>query len=130
MADFVFNKWVPKPWGGETIVVNCPLYCSKLLLFKKGKSCSFQYHIKKTETLYVISGSVLVRVSENDCIDYNGKFNINLASFINLQPGDHFHIEPGYRHMVTANLDSVVLETSTQHNDNDTIRVFDPNARL
>ena len=38
-------KHVPKGWGWERWIVNCPEYCGKLLFFNKGKRCSWHFHV-------------------------------------------------------------------------------------
>ena len=51
-------KFIKKPWGAEEIIEHNENYVVKRLTMKKGHRCSLQYHNKKKETIYVISGSL------------------------------------------------------------------------
>ena len=52
-------KFVPKGWGYEKWIANCPEYCGKLLFFVKGKKCSTKhYHELKDEVFYIHSGAI------------------------------------------------------------------------
>ena len=62
-------KHVPKGWGWERWIVNCPEYCGKLLFFNKGKRCSWHFHKIKDEVFYLQSGKMIVYYSMNDDID-------------------------------------------------------------
>tara|TARA_Y100000034_G_C6816811_1_gene367547 strand:- start:561 stop:920 length:360 start_codon:yes stop_codon:yes gene_type:complete len=108
-------KLVPKGWGFEKWIVNCPEYCGKLLYFVKGKRCSWHYHELKDEVFYVQSGKILVRFSEKD--------DIELAQEVTLGPGDNFHVYRGLRHQMLAIEDTELFEFSTQHFDSDSYRV-------
>lgn len=108
-------KWVPKNWGGEKWICNSPEYCGKLLYFIKGKKCSWHYHILKDETFYIQSGKVLLKYSEED--------ELANAQEIILSQGDKFHIYRGLRHQMIALEDTELFEFSTQHFDEDSIRI-------
>jgi quercetin dioxygenase-like cupin family protein len=108
-------KWVPKGWGGERIICNSQEYCGKLLYFVKGKKCSFHYHILKDETFYIQSGKVLLKYTEED--------ELENAQEIILRQGDKFHIYRGLRHQMIALEDTELFEFSTQHFDEDSIRI-------
>ena len=56
---------VPKGWGREVWIANGDLYCGKILEIRKGKRCSLHYHKLKTESFYLRSGKLLVRVKES-----------------------------------------------------------------
>ena len=47
-----------KPWGKEIWWANMPEYAGKTLFIKKGKRLSLQYHEKKKETQYILSGKI------------------------------------------------------------------------
>lgn len=108
-------KFVPKGWGFEKWIVNSKEYCGKILYFVKDKKCSWHYHILKDETFYIQSGKILLKYSEEDEIDS--------AETIILEKGDKFHIYRGLRHQMTALEDTELFEFSTQHFDEDSIRI-------
>lgn len=106
---------VPKGWGYERWVVNNDFYCGKLLMFAKGKCCSWHHHAIKDEVLMLHSGLLKVLYSEQD--------DISLAQEQILKPGDAFHVTIGLRHRMVALEVSEVYEFSTHHEDSDSIRV-------
>lgn len=106
---------VEKGWGHEKWIVNKPEYCGKVLVFNKGKRCSWHFHKIKDEVFYLQSGKILVKYSEND--------NIDQAIEITLFPGDAFHVKTGLRHQMIAEEDSELFEFSTQHFDEDSYRI-------
>jgi len=108
-------KFVPKGWGFEKWIVNCEEYCGKLLYFVKGKKCSWHYHKLKDETFYIQSGKIRLRYSDDDEIAH--------AIEVILCPGDKFHIYRGLRHQMEALTDVELFEFSTQHFDEDSIRI-------
>lgn len=109
-------EWVPKGWGGEKIICNNEEYCGKLLYFVKGKKCSFHYHKLKDETFYIQSGKVLLKYTDED--------DLANALEVILSAGDKFHIYRGLRHQMTALEDTELFEFSTQHFDEDSIRLI------
>jgi quercetin dioxygenase-like cupin family protein len=108
-------KLVPKGWGFEKWIVNKEEYCGKLLYFVKGKKCSWHYHNLKDETFYIQSGKILLKYGTDD--------NMSFAHEIVLNKGDKFHIHKGLRHQMLALEDTEMFEFSTQHFDEDSIRV-------
>lgn len=108
-------KFVPKGWGFEKWIVNCPEYCGKLLYFVKDKKCSWHFHKLKDEYFYVQSGKIKVCYGEDDDIK-------NSKSCI-LKKGDNFHVPRGLRHQMLAIEDTELFEFSTQHFDSDSYRI-------
>ena len=82
----------------------------------KGKRCSFHYHILKDETFYVQSGKILLKYSEED--------DLEDADEIILERGDKFHVYRELRHQMIALEDTELFEFSTQHFDDDSIRII------
>lgn len=107
---------VLKGWGHELIIHNCDEYCGKILVFNKGKKCSYHYHELKKETFYVLSGRILLKHGKTD--------EISEAEEIILEKGMKFEIERGLRHQMFALEDSEICEFSTRHFDEDSIRVI------
>lgn len=111
-------KTINKPWGKEVWIELNDKYCFKEIHLKKDKRTSFQYHEKKLETSYVLSGKIEVLL-END----SGE--IQTYTFLS---GDSFTIRPPRKHRVTALEDSVYLEASTPEVD-DVVRIQDDYLR-
>lgn len=107
---------VEKGWGYEEILINSPLYCSKILHINKDKQLSWHYHNIKDETFYVENGKVLLFYGQDN--------DILSANILMLQPGDTFNVPVGLRHRLKAVENSRVFEFSTQHFDEDSIRVI------
>ena len=59
-------KIIKKPWGSEQIIEKNKEYMLKKLYMKKGHKCSLQYHNKKVETIYVLSGKVNLFYKTNE----------------------------------------------------------------
>ncbi len=111
---------ISKPWGFEEILEQNDKYMLKRLTMKKGHRCSLQYHEKKTETIYVISGELLV-------------FDSYLCDICDsawvLKPGDCLTITSGRRHRMEAIQKTVYLEASTSENE-DVVRIDDDYERI
>lgn len=109
------GKFVQKGWGYEFWIVNKEEYCGKILFFKKGKSCSWHFHKLKDETFYIQSGKLKLVYSDND--------DKSKATELIMEKGDIFHVPVGLRHQMTALVDTEMFEFSTEHFDEDSIRV-------
>ena len=59
-------KKTDKPWGYEVLWAQTKDYVAKLMQIRAGHRMSLQYHEKKEETLYVMSGILIVWESEDD----------------------------------------------------------------
>jgi mannose-6-phosphate isomerase len=103
-----------KPWGYEVLWAQTDDYVAKLMQIRAGHRMSLQYHKKKEETLYVMSGFLIVWESEDD------------KDFSCLKPGDIYHVKPGQIHRFGAETsqDTMIIEVSTNHLD-DVIRIQD-----
>ncbi len=93
----------PKDWGEEWLIAQTKDYIGKVLFMHAGHSGPMQYHRKKDETFYLLSGEALVRRK-----DEHG--NVISAS---MYPGESYHIPPGAIHQVEAVKDCVFVEAST-----------------
>lgn len=112
-------NFVPKGWGFEKWIVNKEEYCGKLLFFVKGKRCSYHYHELKDETFYIQSGKIKLIWSDEPELDaYPHMGNVKI-----LEKGDVFHIPVGRRHQMIALEDTELFEFSTEHFDEDSIRI-------
>ena len=110
---------VEKPWGYELIWAHTDRYVGKILHIKAGHALSVQYHNRKDETVYLLSGEIIYRVQrdgERDLTD------------VRLKVGDAFRITPGTVHYMEAVTDCDVLEASTPELD-DVVRLKDRYGR-
>lgn len=104
---------IEKPWGAEYIWAVTDRYAAKLLYVRAGEELSLQYHVKKTESMWVLSGSgVLVLGSER----------------VALHPGVTVTILPDTIHRVEAIYDLSIMEVSTPDLD-DVVRITDRYGR-
>jgi mannose-6-phosphate isomerase-like protein (cupin superfamily) len=109
---------VDKPWGHELIWARTDRYVGKILHVRAGEALSLQYHQVKDETLYVLAGTVILEVGEDE----------RALERLELAPGDAIHLWPGRRHRLTARTDCDVLEVSTPELD-DVVRLADRYGR-
>jgi mannose-6-phosphate isomerase len=111
--------YVPKPWGHETIWAQSERYTGKILHINAGHELSVQYHNRKDETVYLLSGEILYRVQrEGD----------DILDDVQLKVGESFRITPGTIHQMVAVTDCDVLEVSTPEID-DIVRLSDKYGR-
>ncbi len=106
---------VPKGWGRELWIANGDLYCGKLLEIRKGKKCSLHYHKLKTESFFLRSGRIKMRIKESPESETIEEFELNA--------GDCMDIPPGLVHQMEAVEDAELFEFSTQHFDEDSHRI-------
>jgi len=120
-------KVVDKPWGrevwinyrkGEQVGDIEKLYVMKKLYIKKGTKTSFQYHLKKSETNFLIKGKVEAWFeSKPGFIEKKELF-----------AGAIWSISPGVKHRIITLDDVILLEASTPEVD-DVIRIADDTMR-
>ena len=113
-----YPKTVVKPWGKEVWLELNDRYCYKRIYINAGHRTSFQYHEKKHETNYIISGEAEVWL-ENDKGEIEKK---------KMKADDFFPVRPPQKHRVIAITDLVLQEVSTPEVD-DVIRIEDDAAR-
>lgn len=103
-----------KPWGYEEILEENEFYVLKFLYMQGGHQCSWQYHERKVETVFVLEGRLTLVLEGEERV---------------LWPRECVTILPGVRHRMCAR-DGVVayLETSTPHLD-DVVRLGDDYGR-
>ncbi len=107
---------VPKGWGREVWIANNDLYCGKILEIKKGKRCSLHFHQLKTESFYLRSGKLLIRVKQSSASETIEEFE--------LTAGDCMDVPRGLVHQMEAIEDAELLEFSTHHLDSDSYRLI------
>lgn len=117
------TKFVKKPWGLEHWLELNDKYCYKRIHINQGFKTSFQYHEKKHETNYMISGLAEVWLEDD-----KGEIVKHI-----MEAGDAFTVPPPRKHRIVALTDIVLQEVSTPEVD-DCIRIEDdtnrPNGRI
>ena len=121
-------KIVEKPWGREIWYADQAAYAGKVLEVKKGRRLSLQYHERKTETLYLLSGKVLLTFRPIAPAETPADVAINPADQHVWLPGQAIHIPVRTIHRFEALEDSVLLEVSTP-DLTDVVRLQDDFAR-
>ncbi len=111
-------KRIDKPWGYELLWAQTEWYVGKILHINRGESLSFQYHEKKEETQYVLSGQLSVELQDPG----------QPLQTLELKAGQVLHLKPLTRHRLTALEDTDVLEASTPELD-DVVRLEDRYGR-
>ena len=110
---------VTKPWGHEIIWALSERYVGKILHINAGHELSVQYHNRKDETVYLLSGEIVYRVQ---------KEGDDVLDDMHLKVGESFRITPGTIHQMIAVTDCDVLEVSTPEID-DVVRLSDKYGR-
>lgn len=106
-------KIVDKPWGREIWYAHTDRYAGKVLEVTRGHLLSLQKHRVKHETLYLLSGQILLTLDEE---------------VVEWLPGTAVTVAPGTVHRMEAVEDSVLLEVSTPELD-DVVRLEDRYGR-
>lgn len=112
------DRIVTKPWGSERVFAENGRYAGKLIEIRAGESLSYQYHLKKEETIHVLSGTLGMETEVEGA-------RVKLA----LEPGETFHVAPGTRHRMFADgTDVLLVEVSSPELD-DVVRLEDRYGR-
>jgi quercetin dioxygenase-like cupin family protein len=118
MSDVPYR--VEKPWGHELIWARTDRYVGKILHIEPGHVLSLQYHNKKDESIYVLTGEIILRVQQG-----GGETLIERR----VRQGEAFHIAPKTVHQFEAVVASDLLEASTPEID-DVVRLQDRYGRV
>jgi len=110
---------VEKPWGYELIWAETEDYVGKILHVKAGEALSLQYHEIKDETLFLLTGRLLLQVGplSSELVDYE------------MVTGQCFRIRATTVHRMIAATDCDIMEVSTPHLD-DVVRLEDRYGRV
>ena len=119
MSGRVDVTHVPKPWGHETIWAHTDRYVGKILHITAGQALSVQYHERKDETVFLLTGEM------NYWVQLPGDTELRDQR---LTTGQSFRITPGTIHFMEAITDCDVLEASTPELD-DVVRIKDRYGR-
>lgn len=113
------GRRVDKPWGYELIWAETDRYAGKTLHIEAAEVLSFQYHVRKDETIHLLEGSL--EVERQMAGEERQSFRMT--------PGESLHIPAGCRHRLRAVERCVVLEVSTPELD-DVVRLEDNYGRV
>lgn len=116
MSDLPYR--VDKPWGYELIWAKADRYVGKILHIEPGHVLSLQYHNKKDESIYVLSGEIILRIQQGDTLSER-----------RVRKGEAFHIPPQQIHQFEAVIVTDLLEASTPELD-DVVRLKDRYGRV
>ena len=94
---------ISKPWGYELLIEKNRKYMFKKLFMKKGHRCSLQFHNKKIETIFIISGKLKIFFGNNQKKLKSKIFNSHQS----------ITIKPKIIHRMYALNDVIYLEEST-----------------
>jgi mannose-6-phosphate isomerase len=109
---------VDKPWGHEIWWAETDHYAGKLLFVRAGERLSLQFHERKDETSYLLSGRLLLTKGDSaDALESN-----------EIGPGVAWRNQPGEVHTIEAIEDSTLVEVSTPHLE-DVVRLEDRYGR-
>ncbi len=111
--------FIEKPWGSEELLEKNEIYVVKRLVMKKGCRCSLQYHVKKTETIYIVSGQLRIFLGDADD---------KLESRV-YKENEFITIPSGMIHRMEGVTDCCYLEASTPELE-DVVRVEDDYNRI
>ena len=118
MTEPAAPRRVDKPWGHELIWVLTDRYCGKVIVIETGRRLSLQYHERKDESVYVISGRLRLHLEDD----------AGVMTVRELGPGDSARVPVGRRHRFEAVQRVELIEVSTPELD-DVIRVEDDFGR-
>jgi len=106
-------KIVEKPWGREVWFADQKNYAGKILEVKAGKRLSLQYHERKTETLYLMSGRMRLTYRTLSSGESHDSATVGSEHQFVWEPGHSVHIPVHTIHRFEAIEDSILLESST-----------------
>ena len=109
-------KLTMKPWGHEELLALTDSYAMKRMVINPNSRMSLQYHEKKEETIYVVSGCLSIWESEGGMTK-------------ELFPGDVYHVKPAQIHRFGATDSQVVLIECSTTELEDVVRLEDDYQR-
>jgi choline kinase/mannose-6-phosphate isomerase-like protein (cupin superfamily) len=111
-------KTIYKPWGKELWLELNDKYCYKRIHINAGTKTSYQYHIEKLETNFIIEGTAEVWLENDD----------GIVEKKIMKAGEFFTVHPPKKHRVIAITDIILQEVSTPEVD-DVVRISDDSGR-
>ena len=111
-------KKINKPWGYELLIEKNKKYMFKKLFMKKGHRCSLQYHNRKIETIFIISGNLKIYFGDDK----------NKLRYKTFKPHNTITLRPKKIHRMQAVNDCIYLEASSPE-IMDVVRISDDYKR-
>jgi len=112
------SEYVEKPWGSELIWAHTDRYVGKLISVDAGARLSLQYHNRKDESIYILSGTLNLHLEAE-----NGALEVH-----EMHAGDSARIPTGRAHRFEAVTGARLIEVSTPELD-DVVRLEDDYGR-
>lgn len=100
-------KEVTRDWGKEVWLINCDEYCAKLLYLPKGAKAGDHFHNIKKETFWCLKGHITLVINGRDII------LDPLSKPVTIKPKDV--------HSFKGDVNSLMLEISTHHSEDDVV---------
>lgn len=91
MISIVSPVRIEKPWGYELLLAYTEKYVAKLLHINAGQQLSRQFHQIKDETLYVLTGTLVLEIGRDEGVER-----------LLVHEGRGFRIVPGTVHRFSA----------------------------
>lgn len=110
----VEQEKITKPWGHEIIWSHCNQFVGKILCINGGHKLSRKYHVKKEETILVLTGTLLLEIGMGSTLQK-----------INLKKGQSFHVVPNTVHRFCAPFGDVELAEVCTPELDDVVRIED-----
>ena len=110
----VKQERIIKPWGYEIIWSKCDKFVGKILCIDDGHRLSRQYHSKKEETIFVLTGTLLLEIGMGATLQQ-----------IELKKGQSFHVAPNTVHRFCAAYGDVELAEVSTPELGDVVRLED-----
>lgn len=119
MIPLTTPRRVEKPWGYELILAHTDRYVGKILHINRGQLLSRQYHRVKDETVYVLSGTLLLEIGPSEA-----------SERVEVPAGMCYRTLPGtiHRYIAPDSGDVDLIETSTPELE-DVVRLEDVYGR-
>lgn len=112
-APFHASRIMEKPWGREIWFADRAAYAGKILEVKKGRRLSLQYHERKSESVHLVSGRMVLTFRPLVAGETPSAELVTPADRRSWLPGQSVHIPPRTIHRFEALEDSVLFEVST-----------------
>jgi mannose-6-phosphate isomerase len=106
-----------RPWGNYTILDEKKYYKVKHLFVEKGNKLSYQYHNKREEHWFIISGKALITINDEKNVLY---------------PGESVDIPIQTPHRIEAldeSIEFIEVQTGTYFGEDDITRIEDDYGR-
>ena len=116
--EMTVPRRVEKPWGNELIWALGDRICGKVITIDTGRRLSFQYHERKEEAVFVLSGVLRLHLEDDT----------GTVLTRDMGPGESAHVPVGRKHRFEAVERVELVEVSTPELD-DVVRIEDDFGR-